>query len=147
MEFDKIINEPLTDEALDFVKSYRGGNFAMSLEQPQTLANFALNIEREGLPADFYETYLQQLESVTPADIQAAAKKYLKPDAAHFLVVGNKEEVAEKLKPFAPDGKVNFYDTYGQPIEEIEGGIPEGLTAANVIEDYTEAGHQQQSYP
>ncbi len=139
MELDQIINTPITAEDLTFVRSYRGGNFAMSLERPQTLANFALNIEREGLPADFYETYLQRLDKVTVADMQAAAKKYLKPDAAHFLIVGSKEDVADLLKPFAPDGKINFYDNYGQPVEEIEGGVPEGLTAADVIDDYITA--------
>lgn len=140
MEFDQIINTPISQQELDFVKSYRNGNFSMSLEQPQTLANFALNIERLGLPADYYETYLQKLEALTTTDIENAAKKYLKPDAAHFIVVGNKDEVAEKLEPFVGEGeKINFYDTYGNPVEEIKGGVPEGLTAQNVIDDYLNA--------
>src|SRR5690606_30196345 len=53
---------------------------------------------------------------VTVDDIQQVAKKYVKPEAARIIVVGDKEE-AQKLKRFSADGKINYYDSYGKQIE------------------------------
>jgi hypothetical protein len=67
------------------------------------------------------------------------AKKYINPDRAHILVVGNKDDVAERLKQFSPEGKVNFYDVYGSPIVASGAVLPAGMTAEKVIEDYVTA--------
>ena len=40
---------------------------------------------------------------------------------------------------FAANNTVNFYDTYGQPVVENNMAIPEGTTAATVLEDYVNA--------
>ena len=53
------------------------GRFARSLERPQTVANFALNIARYDLPADYYEKYLERLAAVTAEDVMRVSKKYL----------------------------------------------------------------------
>lgn len=67
------------------------------------------------------------------------AKKYIRPDKAHILVVGNKEEVADKLKVFSSEGKVNFYDIYGEPVKNVNTSIPAGVTAQSVVQDYINA--------
>ncbi len=52
------------------------GSFVRSLERPQTVANFAFNIETQGLDQDFYETYLSQIDAVTAEEVMAAANKF-----------------------------------------------------------------------
>ena len=54
------------------------GSFARSLERPQTVARFALNIIRDNLPADYYQTYLKRLEAISKDDVLTAAQKYFK---------------------------------------------------------------------
>jgi zinc protease len=135
-ELGRITQEPVTDEELASAKAYITGSFARSLEQPQTIANFALNIERYNLPKDYYATYLQRLDAVTKDDIQAMAKKYIKPRNAHIVVVGKASEIAENLKQF---GEVTYYDIYGDSYVPEEASIPAGLTAAKVIDTYLDA--------
>lgn len=135
-ELGRITQEPVTDEELASAKAYITGSFARSLEQPQTIANFALNIERYNLPKDYYATYLQRLDAVTKDDIQAMAKKYIKPGNAHIVVVGKASEIAENLKQF---GEVTYYDIYGDSYVPEEASIPAGLTAAKVIDTYLDA--------
>lgn len=138
-EMNKLRTEKMDAKELSIVKNVMTGNFASSLEEPGTLALFALNMARYNLPADYYQKYLEVLSSVTPEEIQNLAKKYLRPDRAHILVVGNKEEVADKLKGFAADGKINFYDTEGNPEKAVTASVPAGMTAEKVLSDYTTA--------
>ncbi|HRP59436.1 MAG TPA: insulinase family protein, partial [Vicingus sp.] len=112
VELKRIVNEKVTEQELQDIKNYMTGTFAYSLQDPQTIANFALNIAKYKLPADYYTTYLKKLSEVTVDDIKAVAEKYIKPDNAYIVVVGDKS-VAKTLAPFSADGKVNFYDNFG----------------------------------
>lgn len=138
-ELNRMRTEEVPAEELQLVKNVLTGQFSQSLEQPGTIAQFALNTARYKLPADYYENYLANLQKTTAADILAMAQKYVRPDRAHILVVGNKDDVADRLKQFSPEGKVNFYDTYGNPIEDTKTALPPGMTVEKVIEDYVNA--------
>ena len=139
LELDKIKAEPVTKEELDLAKSFIAGGFARSLESPQTVANFALNINMYHLPADYYETYLQKLSAVTVDDVTRVAKKYITPGNARIVVVGNKDEVMSKLVAFdKEDGKVQLYDIYANPRKD-DAGMPVDISASDLIEKYLTA--------
>lgn len=138
-EINRLRTEKLPETELTMVKNYMSGGFARSLESPQTVARFALNTVRFNLPKDYYATYLERLSAVTADDVLAAAKKFLQPDQAYLLVVGNKPAVAEKLLPFDKDQKIEFYDPFGNLLPDEGMELPEGLTAEQVIEDYITA--------
>lgn len=136
IELNKMRNEPVTQSELDLAKSFIAGGFARSLESPQTVAGFALNINMYGLPADYYETYLQKLSAVTIDDVSRMAKKYITPSKARIVVVGNKDEVMDKLTPFdKDDGKVELFDIYANPKKD-ESGAAVDLTPAQIIDKY-----------
>lgn len=133
-EINKLINEVPSADEVQGVINNMSGTFAIGLENASTVATYALNIDRYNLPADYYSTYLQRLATVTPEQVNAAAKKYLKPENANILVVGD-EELAEKLNAF---GEVALLDTEGN----VDTGVkpaPEGVTAKSVINQYIEA--------
>jgi len=138
-EMQKLSEEKVSPEELQIVKNVMAGNFSRSLEEPGTVATFALSTARYKLPADYYEKYLEVLQSVTAEEVQAMAKKYIRTDKAHILVVGNKTEVADRLKQFAADGKINFFDAYGNAVTQTNTSLPAGLTADQVVEDYLNA--------
>ncbi|MCH2197159.1 MAG: insulinase family protein [Flavobacteriales bacterium] len=134
-EIERLTRERVADTTLRFIKNYMNGSFARSLESPQTIARFALNIERYDLPKDYYATYLTKLEAVTTDDVLRVAQRYLKPNNLNITVVGNKEEVAESLAKFAKSGEVEFFDIYGGEYIDLE-AAPEGMTAQNVFDAY-----------
>jgi predicted Zn-dependent peptidase len=139
VELEKLRTEKMPDDELSMVKNVMTGNFARSLEDPETVARFALNTARYNLPADYYATYLQKLSQVNANDIQQMANKYLATKNAHILVVGNKDEVAAKLASLSTDKKVRYFDVYGDPIEEAGLVVPTGITAKTVLADYLNA--------
>lgn len=136
-EMERMRSEPVSDEELQLVKNVIAGEFGRSLEDPQTVARFALNIERYDLPKDYYETYLKKVESVTKDDVREAAMKYLKPGQAVILAVGNVSAIEEKMKKFSPSQEVTQYDYYGNVVEKK--AVSGDVKASDVIEKYIEA--------
>jgi len=136
---NKFRNKKISEEKLQAAKNYITGSFSRSLESPQTVARFALNIARYNLPSDYYKTYLQKLNAVTVDDIQQMAKKYITPENAYIIVVGKADEVAVSLEKFGTDGKVFYYNNYGVEYDPSEIKIEEGVTTETVIEKYINA--------
>jgi zinc protease len=135
-EMNHIIKDKPSQADLDRIKNNMNGGFALSLENDQTIARFALNIERYGLPKDYYQTYLSRLQNVQFADVMESAKKYIHPENCIILVVGNKD-IAGTLTRFDSDGVVEFYDINGDSkLDESVKELPVGLTAEKVLENY-----------
>ena len=138
-ELKRIRNEKVSTEELSKAINYLTGAFAIQLETPQTVANFATNIEKYGLAKDFYKTYLTRLSKVTPEEIQSAAKKYILPENLYILCVGKQSEVADKLKKFSIAGKVDYYDVDIKKIDPNAAVLPEGVDAKDIINKYIAA--------
>ncbi|WP_318310631.1 M16 family metallopeptidase [Flagellimonas crocea] len=143
-EIDKITSEPVSDEELANAKAKYAGSFVMALEKPETVAEYALNIETEDLPKDFYETYLKRIDAITKEDVQKAAKKHFSTSNARVVVTGKGTDVLENLEKVTFNGKevpVLYYDKYANKTEkpEMNAAVPEGVDANTVLEDYIEA--------
>lgn len=143
-EIDKISSEPVSEEELANAKAKYIGNFVMALERPQTIANYALNIETEGLPKDFYKTYLERINAISIDDVQNAAKKYFSSSNARVVVTGKGSEILENLEKVSLNGKkvpVLFYDKTADKAEKpnYDAAVPEGVTANSILQKYVEA--------
>ncbi len=135
-EMKRLRDEKVDQDHLNMILNQLTGSFSRALERPETVARFARNIEKYNLPKDYYKNYLKKLRAVTIEDVQAMAKMYLKPENAHILVVGNKDEVAGTLTKFSKSGKVNFYDTEGKLVVASNVKIDKSVTAQTVIDKY-----------
>ena len=58
-EMKKLRDEKVSEDELSKIKNYLTGSFSRSLENPGTIARFALNIEINELPKDYYKNYLK----------------------------------------------------------------------------------------
>ncbi len=133
-------NEKVSDTTLRNTITFMSGSFAIALEDPKRIAQFAINIERYNMPKDYYKNYLKNLSAVTAEDVLFVSQKYIRPDNANIVVAGSKEEVANKLAKFSADGKVDYYDYAGKPIAATEAkAVPLGLTAEDVYKKYITA--------
>jgi predicted Zn-dependent peptidase len=143
-EIDKIKTQPVTEKDLANTKAKYIGRFIMALERPETIAGYALNIETEGLPKDYYKTYLERINAVTVADVQKAANKYFTTANARIVVAGKGSEVLENLEKVTFNGKtipVKYYDKKINTTEkpDYNAALPEGVSAQTVIDNYFEA--------
>jgi len=121
LEMNRIVENAVTQQDLDGAKAFFMGDFGRSLQRSSTLANFAIALEKYNLPADFFKNYLKKIDAVTIEGIQSAASKYILPQNAWIIVVGD-EKHAGSLAQFAADGKVEIYDMYANPTKTISSG-------------------------
>ena len=115
------------------------GDFARSLENPETVALFAINTARYNLPKDFYANYLKKVAAVTPEAVLAASKKYITPESSYILAVGNADYIERRLARFDADGDLEYYDAAGNKVERASLKLPEGMTAQKVLDNYITA--------
>lgn len=132
----KIRTEPVTEELLNNVKAEYNGNFAIGTENPSRIAVFARNILIYQLPKDYYRTYLQKINAVTPADVMRAAKEYFNYDNSRVVVTGKAEDILPGLKKMGYAVKV--YDKEANPITETA-NKPVELNAKEIINNYIHA--------
>ena len=68
-----------------------------------------------GLPLDFYNSYVQQIEAVTQEDVQRVARKYINPDRVQIVVVGDRRQIEPGIRKLGM-GAVEIRDIYGAPV-------------------------------
>ncbi|MFB6257422.1 MAG: M16 family metallopeptidase [Flavobacteriales bacterium] len=136
-EIKKLEKEGVKKEELKDHKDRMAGGFTLRLDNPQTIARYALNIDRYDLPKDYYKTYLKRLDKVSKKAVDQAAKEYLKPDNSHIVAVGDEDSLLGPLKKFGP---VQRYDEYGfKKGKKKKVSLPEDLTAKKVLNKYVKA--------
>ena len=139
-ELKKIRTELVSAEDLKIAKAKYIGNFVMQIEKPATIARYALNIKTLGLPEDFYENYVKNINAVTPEDIRNAANKYFLADNTRVVIVGKATDVLPGLEAMSAKEKmpIFYFDKYGNKVDKpvVKKEIPAGVTAQTVIKKH-----------
>ena len=142
MELDKMKNTYVSDEELNSAKAKYTGNFVLSLENPSTIAGFARNIITQDLPEDYYNSFLENINSVTKEDVQNAAKNYFLTDNTRVFITGKGSEILESIENIEYNGKklkVRYFDKYANEIERPNYTVDSSISAQDVIDDYIKA--------
>jgi len=142
MELDKMKNTYVSDEELNSAKAKYTGNFVLSLENPSTIAGFARNIITQDLPEDYYNSFLENINSVTKEDVQNAAKNYFLTDNTRVFITGKGSEILESIENIEYNGKklkVRYFDKYANEIERPNYTVDSNISAEDVIDDYIKA--------
>ena len=133
-EMNRLRTETVSKEELEGYKNYMAGTFALGLEDPKTLARYAINEKKYNMPKDYYKNYLKNVEAVTATDVKTVANKYITPGVANITVAGDKKVIADKMKQFGP---VTIYDLYGNvEKDEPAKAVPANLSASEVIKKH-----------
>lgn len=142
-ELKRIRTELVSDEELRNAKAKYVGNFVMQIEKPATIARYALNKETQGLPDDFYENYIKNINAVTAEDIRNAAQKYFLADNSRVVIVGKAGDVLPSLEAMSKKEKlpILYFDKFGNKTDKpvVKKEIPAGVTAQSVLKNHIEA--------
>jgi zinc protease len=136
-EFNRMRDEMVANEDISRTKNEMSGSFARSLENPATIANFALNVARYNLPRDYYQNYLKNLSAVDAVTVKAMADNYVLPGNMHIIIVGNAKQIAPGLEKY---GEVRYFDVYGNPKAAPSAKqVDAGVTAEAILKKAIEA--------
>src|SRR5256885_7490095 len=111
-ELGRIRSEPVSEKEISDAKSYLTGVFPIRLETQEGLIDQLVQIKMFGLPDNYLEIYRNRIQAVTIEQIQEVASKYVRPDEAAIVIVGDGSQLKEQVKPYADD--IQFYNTAGK---------------------------------
>lgn len=114
-EYERMVQEPVpADELRGFVNNLVS-SFPSSTQTVQELRTRLQNLELWGLPLDFYATYRERLAALTPADVQAAARRHFTPDRALVVIAGDLSVIEGPVRA-RNLGEVEVWDTEGKRV-------------------------------
>ncbi len=93
---------PATDGEFEEAKAFLSGSFAIATETASSVASRVLTAEVHGLGSDYWQKYRERLDKTTRAEVEAAVRRFLKPDRLSITAVGNAKEFAKALEAFGP---------------------------------------------
>lgn len=89
VEIRRIRDQPVGEQQLKDAKAYLTGSFPLRLDTSKKIANILASVEYYGLGLDYVDRYPSLINSVTAADVQRVAQKYLDPDRFALAVVAD----------------------------------------------------------
>ncbi len=137
-EIKRIRTEKVSEETLKNVKAGYIGKFVMDIEKPATVARYALQTKTQGLPADFYENYIKNINAVTADDILRVSKKYFLAENLRIVVVSKGADVLPGLEKL--NIPIFYFDKYGNKVEKpVAKTVSADVTAKSVLDKYIAA--------
>lgn len=92
--------EPVTDTELAEAKEAYVNSFVFSFASPSAIVSRLVELEYDGLPKDFLQQLRAKVVSLTKEEVQAAAKRHLRPDRLKIIAVGSGEALPKALATF-----------------------------------------------
>lgn len=100
---------------LEDTKNYLMGSFPSTVQSSSDISGRLVDMELYDLPTDYFDRYRENIGAVSKSDVEHVAQKYIDPDRAIIVIVGNASQIREPL------------GTLGMPIHELD---IEGLAIA-----------------
>ncbi|MDP9360139.1 MAG: insulinase family protein [Acidobacteriota bacterium] len=107
-ELRRIRTGDVEQRELDDTKSYMMGSFPSTVQSSGDIAGRLLDMELYDLPQDYFDRYRENIGAVSKAAVERVAQKYIDPDRAIIVIVGNAVQIREPL------------GTLGMPIHELD---------------------------
>ena len=101
-ELEGMLTRPATAQEVREAKDAILNRFIFNFDSKDKVLGERMLYEFFGYPADFLERYRAGIEKVTPADVNAVARKYIHPEQFAVLVVGNAAELGKPLSSLGP---------------------------------------------
>jgi zinc protease len=136
-ELNRIRDERVSEKEIADAKAYLTGVFPIRLETQEGLTDQLVQIKMLRLPDDYLQLYRDRVQAITRDDIQRVAQKYVKPDEAALIIVGDGSAVLEQIRPYCED--IEIYNTSGKR-KPVDGSVPTDPVGSWSIELETPLG-------
>jgi predicted Zn-dependent peptidase len=114
-EMSRLRSEEVSESDLNFAKDFLTRSVARSFETPGQIAAQLANLVLYGLPGDYFDTYIQNVERVSSEEVKRAAEKYIDPDNMLIVIVGDVAAIRGGLEKLG-HGAVMVCDSEGHAV-------------------------------
>lgn len=98
-EWRRMAEGGITAEELDSAKTYLTGSYPLRFDGNGPIADILVGMQMEDLTPDYVTDRNAKIEAVTLDDIARVAKRILRPDDLHFVVVGQPDGLMPDAGP------------------------------------------------
>jgi predicted Zn-dependent peptidase len=119
LEFMKELNgirQAVPPSELSRAKRYLQLQLPGNFETTQQIAAALVPVALYGLPLDYFNNYVQNIEGVTQADVARVAQQYINPGSLAIVIVGDRKTIEQGLKAVNV-GPIAIRDISGQFIQ------------------------------
>ncbi len=102
-QFRDLRDRPVSPEELELFRNNILNAEVFRFTSKQAVAERIARTQMLGLPADYYERYIQQIQAATPADLQRVMQQFVRPEEFVIVVVGDQRQFD---KPLSTLGRV-----------------------------------------
>lgn len=119
IEFMKELNairQSVPAEELSKAKRYLQLQLPSDFETTPQIAGALVPVALYGLPLDYYNNYVQNIEAVTSADVERVARQYVNPGSLAVVIVGDRKSIEPVLKA-VNIGPISIRDMTGRIVQ------------------------------
>ena len=109
-------SRPVTPKELEANKQALIRRYPSGFETPGGISGQLANLVTYGLPDSYFNDYISRVNSVTIADVNRVANKYLDPSKMAIVIVGDRKTIEPGLKELGYP--ITFLDPDGKPVSE-----------------------------
>lgn len=92
------IRQPIPPEEVERAKNYVALLMPRNFETTESMAGSLATAFVYNLPSDYFGTFTERVRAVTPAQVHAAAERYIQPDKFAVVVVGDRKVIEPGIK-------------------------------------------------
>lgn len=96
-EVERMRTELVSDSELELAINYLSGIFPIRFETTASVASALAALVIYNLPADWYDSYRENIAPVTAESILGAAQTHIQSDKMQIVIVGNSEEIKDSV--------------------------------------------------
>jgi zinc protease len=97
-EVRQLRSEEVTESDLELAKDFLTRSLPRTFETPRQIASQLATLALYGLPDDYFNTYIQNVEKVTAQDVRRVAEQHLSPDNMIVVVIGDVAAIRSGLE-------------------------------------------------
>lgn len=97
-QFRDLRERPVSQEELELFRNNILNAEVFRFTSKQAVAERIARTQMLGLPPDYYEQYIRQIQAATPTDLQRVVQQYVRPEQFVIVVVGDKRQFDKPLQ-------------------------------------------------
>jgi zinc protease len=108
-------SKPITETELRKAQNQEVLELPGSRETMQEVGSSIQELVKFNFPDDYYQTYVKNVESLRPADVNDAAKSLISPQDTVWVIVGDRSKIEQGVRDLNI-GAVKLIDADGKPL-------------------------------
>jgi len=89
LEIERLQNELVEEEELTLVKNYVLGQLLKHADGPNAMMDLFMAVQLQGLGFEFYDAFIQRVNTITAEDLKQIATKYLSWESLTIITAGS----------------------------------------------------------